>query len=147
MCVSPPKYDGLYTCSIRRLSVLMSISETVQNLKSGRQRSNLKNSCDIDARETLVSHRERILKEQGRDRDKSHQTAALKALFTKYENKITTLTEVKLLRLSAMDYGNYPQVTCAHKTEKLRPDAITEFSKITSCQAHILAPKCSDNFT
>ena len=40
-------------------------------------------SCDIDAREKLVSHRERILKEQERDvQEKSHQTAALKALVT-----------------------------------------------------------------
>ena len=68
-------------------------------------------------------------------------------------NKIATLTEeVKLLRLLAtcMDYGNDPQVACAHKTahtEKLRPDAVTEFSTITSCQARILAPNSSDDFT
>ena len=109
-------------------------------------------SCDIDAREKLASHRERILKEQERDvQEKSHQTAALKALVTKYENKITTLTEeVKLLRLSAMDNSNDPHKACAHKaahTPSLRPDAVTDFSKITSCQAHILTPKNHDDST
>ena len=58
--------------------------------------------------------------------------------------------KVKLLRLSAMDNGNDPHKACAHKTahtQSSRPDAVTDFSKITSCQTYILTPKNPDDFT